>query len=152
MELCLEIIGISVGLCGLMMTVYQLWKSNRIKQAELLESFYREIFSNVELEKFYYKLCYKEVESIIEGSDEERYLNTILGVFDKIEYFLTENKLLGNCELEYIACEIKDVYAATQKPAIQNYLKTQVWGYYQTLGYSEDILPFKGIEKLNKRI
>ncbi|MCA1594060.1 MAG: hypothetical protein LC754_15700 [Acidobacteria bacterium] len=83
----LTLIGFVLTLTGLYFANVQLRRNTKVQRAQFLMDTTERYFSDVEVRKFYYRIDYKKFRfdpDKFMGSDEERWLDSLLYTFDVI--------------------------------------------------------------------
>jgi hypothetical protein len=107
----LTLIGFFLTLVGLFFAIRQLRQNTRVQRAQFLMDTTERYFSDSEVRKFYYKLDYDKFTFKLDtfmGSDDERWLDSLLYTFDVIGRMVKMNALTAN-EVDILAFQASRV-------------------------------------------
>jgi hypothetical protein len=120
----LTLIGFVLTLAGLYFAIVQLRRNTRIQRAQFLMDATERYFSDSEVRKFYYKIDYNDFKFELDkfmGSDEERWLDSLLYTFDIIGRMVKMKVLTAN-EVDILAFQASRVLRNSEVGKYLNWL------------------------------
>jgi hypothetical protein len=120
----LTLVGFTFTILGLVFAGFELRRNARVQKAQFLLDITERYFSDTDVRKFYYKLDYNKFTldfNKLIGSDEERWLDSLLYTFDLIGRLVKMRAVTGK-EVDVLAFQASRVLRNSEVVKYLNWL------------------------------